>query len=163
MIPKLTIIQVMLTIVLWGMSSQADPPYEHSQLIGDARSGDREAQYTLGHLYLKGRGGMVLDVDWAIAWLKRAAQQGHQDGAFDLALLYLEGVKVQKDTGQALRWLEQAAAADHIYAQYYLGLAYLEHEPETAKIWLKNAARNGSEEASSKLEILCATEKNWCD
>lgn len=157
------VVQTILIVLVWGTVILAAPLQDHRQLIEDAKGGDREAQYTLGHLYLKGRGGMANDADSAIFWLEQAARQGHQDGAFDLALLYLEGVQVEKDTAQALVWLEQAAGAEHLYAQYYLGLAYLESEPATAKAWLKKAARNGSKEASSKLENLCADEQIWCN
>jgi localization factor PodJL len=156
----ITVVAAALLLAVTGWSTQV---HDHRQLLEDAEGGDSEAQYTLAHLYLKGRGGLALDVGRAIVWLERAAQQGHRDAAFDLALLYLEGTRVEKDNAQALAWLRQAAGADQPYAQFYLGLAYLPSEPETARTWLEKAAQNGSEEASSKLEDLCAGDQTWCD
>lgn len=97
--PRLLLVVAVVSIVLvaGGLTGYSGPETEHSRLIEDAREGDREAQYTLAHLYLKGRGGMVQDVAQAIGWLEKAAAQGHQDAPFDLALLYMEGIKVEKN------------------------------------------------------------------
>jgi TPR repeat protein len=141
----------------------AEPGPEHSRLFQDARGGDIEAQYTLAHLYLKGRGGVVQDTATAIGWFEKAATRGHQDAPFDLALLYMEGIRVEKSSVLALEWLEKAAAAGNPYGQYYLGLAYLENEPDVARIWLEKSAGAGNSEAQEKIEALCLNDKRWCE
>ena len=162
---RLLLVFALVSIVL---AAGALPAYtgdeaEHSRLIQDARGGDPEAQYTLAHLYLKGRGGMARDVARAIGWLEEAAAQGHRDAPFDLALLYMEGIKVEKDPALTLKWLEKAAVAGNSYGQYYLGLAYLEREPETARSWFKKSAGAGNDEARAKIDELCRRDRAWCD
>jgi len=54
---------------------------DRSQLpvLRRARSGDPVAQFTLGLLYLEGKGGLAADPAAAFMWLHKAALQGHRD------------------------------------------------------------------------------------
>ena len=72
--------------------------FDNRHLIADARNGDSQAQYTLAHLYLKGKGGIEFDVEEAVKLLDSAADGGHEEAAFDLAFLYLHGTKLVKET-----------------------------------------------------------------
>lgn len=136
--------------------------FDHSRLIEDATAGDAEAQYTLAHLYLKGRGGMARDVERAIVWLERAAVSEHQDAALDLALIYLEDTAVGGNRVKALDWLTRAADLGQPDAQYFLGLAYRASDPAEAVRWLKEAESAGHIEAGAELERICSENKNLC-
>ncbi len=151
-------ILLLLTMLLFYVQAGAAGAIDHSQLIQDAHGADPEAQYTLAHLLLKGRGGMAADASSAIAWLEKAAGNGHPDAAFDLALLYLEGESGQKDDGQALYWITAAAERGHSEAQYYLGLAYQKSNPENGVFWLRKAAGGGHAGAGEALALLCEKE-----
>lgn len=165
----LTIIVILLYLAV-SSSALADSPraepasqlIEHSRLIEDARGGDPEAQYTLAHLYLKGRGGVDLNVEQAILWLERAAGHGHPDSALDLALIYLNGEQVVKDAAQALRWLIRAAELGQPDGQYFLGLAYQSSDPARAVHWLKEAESAGHPEAGLELKRICSENRDLC-
>ena len=136
--------------------------FDNTHLIADANSGNPQAQYTLAHLYLKGKGGVEFDVEEAVKLFERAANSGHQDAAFDLAMLYLNGSKLAKDRTKALHWLTRAAEMGQMDAQFMLGMAYKNSDPEKAAEWLKKASDIGHLEAGSELSQICKKNPQWC-
>lgn len=67
-----------------------------------AVSGDPEAQYNIGWMYLNGY-GLAINDSLALEWWQRASNQGYTDAAFSLAMLYSMGDgQVKKDPGRAL-------------------------------------------------------------
>jgi hypothetical protein len=104
--------------------------------LESARSGDAEAQYEVGIMYLKGQ-GVKQDRDKAVEWLKAAADAGNEqadsklarieeqeskfnelqsqakrgdlDAQYELAMMYLKGRGVAADGKQALRYLQDGA------------------------------------------------------
>jgi len=155
-------IMILLAVMLGSVRTTNADAIDHSQLVHDADGGNREAQYTLAHLLLKGRGGMAADTMSAISWFEKAAANGHLDAAFDLAILYLEGDWVEKDDGQALVWISSAAERGHPEAQYYLGMAYRKSDPKSAVSWLKKAKDGGHTKAGKDLVLLCEKEVSLC-
>jgi len=153
---------ILLIIVSVSVIARAAESIDNSQLFEDASSGDREAQYTLAHLLLKGRGGLDADAVSAAGWFEKAAANGHRDAAYDLAMLYLEGDRLGKNVEKALAWLIVAAERGHTEAQYYLGRAYRKSDPERAAGWLEKARDGGHTEAASVLERLCGKEELFC-
>lgn len=136
--------------------------FDNTHLIADANNGDPQAQYTLAHLYLKGKGGIEFDVEEAVMLLESAADSGHQEAAFDLAFLYLNGTKLAKDRVKALHWLTRSAEMGQVDAQYFLGMAYKKNDPEKAAAWLKMASESGHLEAASELNQICRKNPQWC-
>jgi len=55
--------------------------------MADAQRGAAEAQYRVGSSYCCGR-GITHNTQRAVAWLCRAAVQGHRDAEFELANIY---------------------------------------------------------------------------
>ena len=111
-------------------------PDELKALLRSAESGDRDAQYRLGCLYLNdsperavaGRELMryvVPNVALAEKWLLKAARQGHADAQYRLAKSYEDWHPVLKNKDQAKE----------------RELELIEAEKEQ---WLKIAARNGN-------------------
>lgn len=138
------------------------PAFDNTHLIADAQNGDPQAQYTLAHLYLKGKGGIEFDVEEGVKLLERAVEGGHKEAAFDLALLYLNGTKLAKDRVKALHWLTRSAEMGQTDAQYFLGMAYKKSDPAKAPPWLKMAADNGHLEAAGELQRICSKNPQWC-
>lgn len=67
-----------------------------------AASGDAEAQYNIGWMYLNGYGLSIND-SLALEWWQRASDQGYTDASFSLAVLYSLGEgQVKKDSDVAL-------------------------------------------------------------
>ena len=77
-------------------------------LTEDARNGDVAAQYTLGVLYLNGR-GVKQDREAAFKLIRMAAEHGHVKAAGLLGVLYAQGFAVKADDAEAAKWLRVAA------------------------------------------------------
>ena len=152
---------ITIWMVLFWTPLQAQT-FDNSHLIEDATNGDIQAQYTLAHLYLKGKGGLVFDVEEAVRLLEEAADGGHKEAAFDLAFLYLNGMKLAKDRVKALHWLTRSAEMGQVDAQYFLGLAYKKSDRVQAAAWLKMAADGGHLEAAGELDQICAEDPQAC-
>lgn len=145
-----------LLFTVFLLAAPACPAFDNSQLFEDAEGGDREAQYTLAHQYLKGRGGLPRDRGNAVYWFEKSADAGHRDAAFDLAIILLETGQPGRNGAQALYRMQQAAENGHQEAQYMLGMAYWKSEPEEAAGWLLKAAEAGHRGAAEKLQQLCS-------
>ena len=150
--------------VLWLLLMCNDGlAYDNLHLIEDAKAGDREAQYTLAHLYYKGLGGVDRSMIQAVTWFRRAAEAGHVDSMYDLAMILLDDEHVTGTSDESFYWLKKSADLGHGDAQYALGRAYGLSDPEKGVYWLKQAVMNGHSEASEYLEKLCNSESAGCD
>lgn len=88
-----------------------------------AESGDLEAQYSLGAMYLTGT-GTGIDLKLAKQWLSRSAKAGHVKAQFKLGHLYYVGLGDDSDAKTAFEWFGRAAESNYAPAQYYLGDMY---------------------------------------
>ncbi len=78
-----------------------------------AESGDAEAQYNIGWMYLNGYGLMMNDSK-ALEWWQRASDQGYTDASFSIAMLYSLGEgQVEKDTDKAIEYYLMAVEDGH--------------------------------------------------
>ncbi len=73
-----------------------------------ATSGESEAQYYLGYVYLNGE-GVKKDLPRAVGWLKKAADAGEPRAEYALGLLHMTGGGVPKDLDAARKWMGLAA------------------------------------------------------
>jgi len=74
-----------------------------------AESGDADAQYNIGWMYLNGYGLRIND-SLALEWWKKASEQGHSDASFSIGMLYSLGEgEVPKDTDKAIDYYLIAA------------------------------------------------------
>ncbi len=103
-----------------------------SVLTQQAVQGDPKAQLELGR-YLMSTRGPRRDLDKAVEWMTRAANQGHAPAQRQLAKLYAGGVVERQgqafvtrfeDKAAAQHWLEAAASAGDVEAQYELAVYY---------------------------------------
>jgi uncharacterized protein len=118
-----------------------------------AEQGHANAQYSLGAMYVGGRGVPKDDVE-AIKWYRLAAEQGHADAQFGLAYKYANGEGVPEDDLEAVKWFRKLAQQGHAGAQFFLGAMYRKGEgvPQDyfeAYVWLSLSAANGSSAGSS--------------
>ena len=111
------------------------------------QEGYAPAQARLGDLLDKSE-----DNEAAVAYYRKAADQGDADGAYGLALMYASGEGVARDAAESLRWMRVAAEKAHPQAINLLAQAYLAGEPALkaqadfaaqAVQWLQRAAGNG--------------------
>ena len=86
----------------------------------------------------------------------KEARIGDTVAQFDVALMYANGVGVERDLEQALTWTRAAAENNHPPAQYLLANAYAggqgaQRDELAAMNWLVKAAQAGYEKASLRL------------
>lgn len=96
----------------YGISTKAGTS---DGLLKSAQSGDPEAQFKLGNMYLRGV-GIELDKAKGIHWLKQAAQQGHASAKYNLACCYLSGIGVPQDKTTAVMMFNEAARSGDLDA-----------------------------------------------
>ena len=118
--------------------------------------GNAYGQYDLGFCYLTGK-GVEQDQREAAKWLRKAAEQGHDDAQYNLGVSYLQGLGVTKDEHDAVKWYRKAAEQGHVHAQHSLGLCYYkgvggEQNLREAVKWFRKAAEQGNERAKEALE-----------
>jgi len=78
-----------------------------------AESGDSEAQYNIGWMYLNGYGLMMNDSK-ALEWWQRASDQGYTDASFSIAMLYSLGEgQVKKNMDKAIEYYLMAVEDGH--------------------------------------------------
>lgn len=77
-------------------------------LMANAHSGDPEAQFTLGNMYLRGT-GVEFDPEKGVQLLKKAANQGHVSAMFNVACCCYSGTGVPEDRITAAIMFRKAA------------------------------------------------------
>jgi TPR repeat protein len=110
-----------------------------------AEQGDPDAQAGLGSLYLGGY-GVARDETAAMAWFRKAADQGHAGGQFSLASLYY----ARKEYGPAASWYRRTAEQGNSLAQIRLARMYAEgpglaRDDVQAYRWFAVAAMRGAD------------------
>lgn len=116
---------------------------KYLELAADA--GDVEAQTSMGASIIQGLYGLPMDVDKALYYTRKAANQGYDGAIYNLGLFYLNGMGVEKDTDKARSYFEQAAMQGVAAAQFYYG-ACLSTDSATidqAYFWIQKAADQG--------------------
>jgi localization factor PodJL len=75
--------------------------------LSAAEAGNARAMHNLAVLYASG--DSKPDYQNAIKWFRKAADYGIVDSQYNLAMLYLRGVGIEANPGQAYKWLAIAA------------------------------------------------------
>jgi hypothetical protein len=83
-------------------------------------SDDPRAMYKVAAMYEKGEGSAQ---DWtqAVAWYRKAADQGFAPALYKMGMLYATGNGVSQDKDEAAKWLTKAADAGYQPAKEALG------------------------------------------
>ena len=85
---------------------------EDYELLSDADAGNADSQNDLAQLFLASN-----RPDIAIHWMQLAVDQEHPDAIHNLAMLYMKGIGVRRDTTKGLMWLAKAASLGHPIAR----------------------------------------------
>ncbi len=114
-----------------GPIEDADAAYERGDsetsiklLRPLAEQGDMQAQYQIGFRYSVGQ-GVPQDMNEAVAWWTKAANNGLVALQVPLAMLYLQGKVIKQDIPEAKKWLTAAANSGscHVHLQLAMLLA----------------------------------------
>lgn len=120
-------------------------------LTAKADTGDVKAQLALGGLYQSGAVGQdgkaQHDYAGAAYWYQQASDHGNAQAAYELALLYGEGLGVAADAAKSFELLQKAAEANYVPAMPMLSNAYADQKtpvsPQRATYWATKAAEAG--------------------
>lgn len=146
--------------VVINMERDPNLPEAVKQIEDKAFGGIPEAQHDLAALYTAGQqAGVTQDYARAAYWFKQAADQGIDNAAYNLGVLYHQGLGVDQDTAKAMDWYARAAQLGHPEAQYNLGIAYIEgigtpYNPNMAAAFFQQAALGGIVEAAYNLGLI---------
>ena len=125
--------------------------------LAPAEAGSRDAQDALGELYQLGTHGYARDVEQAVVWATKAAEQGHAPAQSRLGRLYLAGEGVPRDAERGLAWVRRAAEQGYAPAQYTMGAACQYGDAEggldAAARWFLGAAEAGIAAAQYELGV----------
>jgi TPR repeat protein len=87
--------------------------YDFEKTMKKATSGDKEAQNTLGWMYLTGKGIKKNDIE-AFNWYKKSAEQEYTTAQFNLGKMYTKGHGVERDLKGAEYWYKKAAELNYL-------------------------------------------------
>ena len=107
-----------------------------------AESGDRDSCHAVGMAYLHGKGTLRFLPD-AVFWFGRAAEAGHLESQFHLAMILEVGDA--NSPSDAARWFEAASRVDAEAAERKRKLMFpngasVPRDPERARHWALKAA-----------------------
>lgn len=119
-----------------------------------AKRGDAMAQYFCGDGYRKGV-GCTADVEQALYWYQKAAEQGLFIAQLECGNLYAGELQ---DKEKASYWYRKAAEQGNADIQYVY--ATYTDDVEEARYWLEQAAAQGHEQAKERLEGRHLLKKN---
>ena len=120
-------------------------------LTAKADAGDVKAQRVLGQLYqystLTADGRARPDYTGAAYWYQQASDHGDAEAAYELAILYHDGLGVAANASQAFHLLQKAAEANYVPAMPLLSDAYADQKTpvsgQRATYWAMKAAEAG--------------------
>lgn len=126
-------------------------------LLETEASGNPLVQYNLGVLYEEGL-GLDRDIQRAIVYYRRAAENGFAPAQLRYAQFLLHGENIPADRVAAEQWYIAAAEQGNAIAQYSLAVMLLDRKDDSVAherglSWLLLAAEKGNEEAQYTLGI----------
>ena len=118
-------------------------------------SKDADAQFLLGKCYSEGQ-GVATNLEEAVNWYRKAAEQGNAKAQYSLGDCYEYGYGVTKNETEAANWYRKAAEQGNAKAQNNLGACYgrgygvTKNEAEAVN-WYRKAAEQGNATAQYNL------------
>ena len=90
---------------------------------------------------------------------RKAADNGYTPAQTTLALLYMDGKEIERDTGKAIEWAKKAAESNDTEAQIMLARwfengEHIEQDMEQAVRFYQMAAQNGDINAKIALSVI---------
>jgi TPR repeat protein len=125
-----------------------------------AKGGHVKAQNMRGFIHLLD--GENFDLEAAVPWFAKAAEQGDAAAQYNLGCSYFWGIGVKKDEAQALHYFKLSSDQDFFPAHAVLGFCAYTATPRTEDLshaidLLRRAAEKGREEAIHLLSIIAET------
>lgn len=118
--------------------------YKHA-----SEKGFSNAQNKLAYFYQYGNSIVVQDIQMALFWHNKAADNNHPESLNSLGSFYLQGIGVTVDYSSAMQYFMEASKLGNIYAYYNIGLIYeygygVPVNVSTAFFWYEQSALKGN-------------------
>mmetsp|Transcript_5414 Transcript_5414/g.7826 ORF Transcript_5414/g.7826 Transcript_5414/m.7826 type:complete len:403 (+) Transcript_5414:38-1246(+) len=146
-----------------------DDPSQALSLLQDlaVRGNHADAMCLFGIVWNEGRCNVEADPAKACVWFTRAAEMGHAQACYELAVSLYTGEGVAENEEMAVEWFEQAAAMGHAAAAYMLGDCLLDgvgvvRDRAEALEWLVAAGEMGHRGARSRV-LAVLEQEEWKD
>jgi tetratricopeptide (TPR) repeat protein len=109
-------------------------------------------------MYYKGH-GVTQDYTQAIAWYRKAAEQGNATAQLNIGYMYEKGQGVTQDYTQAIAWYRKAAEQGNAGGQFNLGIMYekgqgVPQDYAKAVEWYRKSAEQGNADAQNNLSLV---------
>ena len=151
-------IRILLSIVLLALSTMVRGQGLYQKSIDKALAGDAGAQVDVGYAYETGD-GVAKDMNQAIYWYRKGAENGNMYGQANLGWCYENGKGVERNPAQAFYWYKKSADQGLARGENGLGLCYengtgVAKDMNQAVYWYRKAAEHGYMHAQANL--------GWC-
>ncbi|OHW62278.1 putative beta-lactamase HcpC precursor [Andreesenia angusta] len=124
-------------------SNESELYMSEESIFNKAESGNPDFQYYLGIIYYSRGNSTTNDIEKALYWLEKAAEQGHIGSQYMVGLFYFTGELGINDFNKSLKWLERSANQGHMVSQLLLGSIYSSTDYHKSFKWHLKAARQG--------------------
>lgn len=109
-------------------------------------------------MYYEGR-GVKQDYTQAVAWYRKAAEQGNSMAQNNLGVMYADGLGIAQDDAQAVVWYRKSADQGNAFGQVNLGMMYMmgrgvEQNFDAALKLLTQAAAQNNDDAPLPVQAL---------
>ena len=106
----------------------------------------------MGIFYSSGKNVVEIDMNKALEWLKKSAEQGNKKAYNNLAGFYATGVGVKISKSKAFKWFKKGADIGDAVSQYEIGKFYdfghvVQKDVKQAIKWYKKAAAQNYKKA----------------
>lgn len=122
-------------------------------------SGQADGDFGLGLILFEQGQRDATKYGEAAKWIRRAAEKEHPTAQNYLAVMYANGLGIERDQNKAISWFRKAAEQDEVAAEYSLGHIYEDGlgVPIDRKIalgWYRKSANHGYQPAAEKARML---------
>jgi TPR repeat protein len=144
-----------------NIDKHLDKPVE--KLLTEAKAGNPESQFILGHRYMKGDFNQKTP-EQGLYWLNQAANNDHMLAQWELGMIYKYGHGAPVNIPKAISFFTKAATQGLAEAQSTLGSLYFVGDGvpvdiKKAKKWLLRSASQGRAEAMHNLGNIYITDE----
>lgn len=145
-------------LVSISVNSKSYRELSFEELNASAKNDDVVAMGFLAENYEKGH-GVEADLDKALMWYKKAAEQNYAPAQYNFAVLLGQDVSLQQDLPQSFFWAEKAAEQNNILAQFLVASYYAQgrgvyENKHKAFTWYLRAAKQDHSKAQYNLALM---------
>ena len=99
---------VAASLILILVACTTTPESEENGSGGVSKASSSQTLFRMGMAHANGD-GVGLNYSRAAQFYQRAADEGHAQAQYQLALLYSSGLGVRQDVGESVKWLQAAS------------------------------------------------------